>query len=175
MSINELSELTQQYHNDLAELEQLIDGVSQAEQALQTVEDNTQITYEDMKKQSVELNRQLEKSQFQRKAINNRLKARRAEIIPIIEAEQEAHKEATKQAHIDRRAIYQDFLHSDEWKAWQHKMTAMVALQGGFWETVKRELICRQPTAMEAEQAARDLELWIDDPAEPVSNPNVIG
>jgi len=167
MSIHELSELTKQYHTDTAELEKLNQGTVDVEQQLQTVENDTTIEYEAMAAQSVELNRQLEKALFQRKAITARLQTLRAEITDMIEVEQEAHKEAKQQAHRDRSALYQSIINSDEWKAIQHKMTALVALQGQFWDTVKGDLICREPSLNDAEQAARDLGLWIDDPEEP--------
>jgi len=167
MSIKELSELTQQYHNDITELETLNDGATEVERKLQTLENNTTISYEDMAAQSVELNRQLEKAQFQRKAITARLQKRRAEIASMIEAEQDAHREAERQAHRDRSALYESIINSEEWNAIKYKMTALVALQGGFWGTVKGDLICYEPTRQEAEQAARDLDLWIDDPEEP--------
>jgi len=58
-------------------------------------------------------------------------------------------------------------LNSDEWKTVQQKMAALAGLQGNFWHTVKNDLLCYQPTDLEAEQAARDLNLWIDDPTQP--------
>lgn len=167
MSINKLAELTTKYLNDSRELENQNNGVVDAERKLKALENDTNITYESMSRQSIKLNRQLEKAKFQHKAIKTRLQTLRSKISPMIEAAQETQREAELQAVRDRRTKYDEILASDEWKAIQHKMVALAGLQGNFWGTVERELICYKPTDREAEQAARDLGLWIDEPTKP--------
>lgn len=74
-------------------------GVNEAEQKLRDLEDNTTISHEDIADQSIELNRQLERSQFQHKSINNRLQRLRTEIVAMIEVEQDTHRQAEREAH----------------------------------------------------------------------------
>lgn len=162
-----LIKLTEKYLAEQSKLDELIAAESEANTNLQSLENNTELDFETVQKQSSKLNLAIQKAQFERRAITVRLSKLESELKAATAEADQDFAESEREVVRQRRAVYESAVKSEKWQAIRTELWALTLLQGGYYETVARELLGRVPDSADQREAVQELDMWIPDPVEP--------
>ena len=161
--------LTDEYiaeNQKLAELEQ---AVIDAKTKLEELEEDIELSFDEVAEKSTEYNRDKERAEFEAKAITKRLAKQREQLVRGINALEDKSKDCERESQKQRRAKAEEYMASEEWAEAKKMMWAMCALRDGFWDGTLRDMTPREPDRQERKAAAIDVGVWIDDPQYPTA------
>lgn len=159
--------LADEYKADSEKLAGLSLALSEAKAGLHELEESIDLTFDEVAEQSTVLNRDVERCEFESRAITKRLARQRENLDRAISSLNDKYKECEREAQRERRAKAEAYIKSDEWLKARQMMWAVCALRDGYWDSTVQAMTPYAPDWKERKQAAIDTGLWIDDPDYP--------
>lgn len=155
--------LADEYDNDAQKKTQLDQAVIDAKAKLAELEEDIDLSFDEVAAKSTVLNRDVERCEFESRAITKRLAMQRQQLVRGIHALENKTVECDRATNKERRAKMQEIIESDEWQKAQKLMWAADSLRGNFWENTIKDMKPVKPTIAESREAARECGLWIED------------